>query len=79
MLRPSGVVAAGVSRVEEGLLLFGGFQVRGDHHVDELLEADLRLPAEGFARLGCIAQEDVHFRRAEIAGVDGHMPLVVEA
>ena len=44
-----------------------------------MIEADFRLPVEGFARPGCIAQQDVHLRRTKVAGVDRHVPLVVEA
>ena len=38
------VVACGVARIQQGLLLVGHFHIRGDHHLYELLEGYLRLP-----------------------------------
>src|SRR3546814_11029024 len=43
-----------------------------DHNSGEFQSVDLRLPAEGGASLGCIADESVHLGRAEVPGVELH-------
>ena len=53
--------------------------VRIDHHLDELLERDLRLPAELPAGLGRIAHEVIYLRRADELLVDVDVLLGVEA
>src|SRR3970040_658613 len=50
-----------------------------DHHRDELLEARLRLPPELRLRLRGVAEQHVHFRRAEKLRVYDDVLVVVEA
>src|SRR4051812_16894310 len=52
------------------LVALGGLQVLPHHLAHQLRELDPRLPAELGARLGGVAEERLHFRRAEIARVD---------
>src|SRR4051812_23223770 len=62
----------GVAVAAGELVALGERQVRAHHFRDQLGEADLRLPAELRARLGGVAEQRVHFRRAEVARVDAH-------
>ncbi|MDP2647270.1 MAG: hypothetical protein Q8P24_20240 [Desulfobacterales bacterium] len=43
------MVPTNVAGVHEGFFFLGDFQVGGDHHVDQLLEADFGLPVQGAA------------------------------
>ncbi len=49
---------------------FGELPVGVGHHLGQAFECDLRLPAEVFARLGGVAEEEVDFRRAGGGGGD---------
>ncbi len=52
------------------------FQIVGNHFRNHLSQRDFRLPAQFFVCLCRIAQQRFHFRRTEIAWVDGdhHIP-----
>ena len=45
------MVSAGVACVHEGFFFLGDFEVGGDHHVDQLLEGDFRLPEKAVLRV----------------------------
>ena len=62
-----------------GSSLAQGSQVGVDHHADQLLEADLRLPAELLPGLRRIADEQVDLGRTEELLVDHYMVLPVRA
>src|SRR5438552_3596971 len=55
-----------------GNLPFGDLEVAGHHFADQLGERRLRLPAEFLARLAGIADQEIHFGRAEINRIDAH-------
>src|SRR5215469_11370437 len=57
------------------MLLSHHFQIVHDHLGHELAEAHLVLPAELASGLGRIPMKIVHFRRAEIARIDGDQDL----
>src|SRR5713101_8345344 len=48
------------------------FQVLADHFGDQLGKTHLRSPTELLPRLAGVAEQTVHFRRPEIARVDGN-------
>src|SRR6266581_4593876 len=48
------------------------FQVLADHFGDQLRKTHLRGPSELLPRLARVAEQAVHFRRTEIARVNGH-------
>ena len=54
-------------------------EVGVDHHLDELDEVDLRLPAEGRVGLRRVTDEDVDLGRAQEPLVDGDVILPVQA
>jgi len=65
--------------VAEDLFALGEFEVGFDHHSGELFEFDLGLPIEEFFGLGAVAEEEVDFGGAEIAGVGFDVFFPVEA
>ncbi len=62
-----------------GELVLQSLQVRINHQLRELGEGDFGHPAELFAGLGGIADEQVHLRRTVVAGVDFDVFLPVKA
>src|SRR3984893_3804611 len=62
-----------------GPLAAGECDIVLDHHLDQLWEANPRLPVENVARLGWIATQGIDLGRPEIATVDLDMALPVEA
>src|SRR6185295_831448 len=54
-------------------------EVRVDHHVDELAEADLGFPAELAAGLGGVAEQRVDLGGPDQGGVDDDVLLPVQA
>src|SRR5579859_7653598 len=63
------------------VVLFGPLElaVVVDHHPHELREAHRRLPAELLLRLRVVADEEVDLGRAEVAWIDLHVLVPVEA
>ena len=59
-------------------LAFKHFDVGVDHELDQLLEANLGFPAELALRLGWIADEQIDFGRAFVAGVILHVFLPIQ-
>src|SRR6266536_2971504 len=55
-----------------GNLPFGHQEVRCHHFLDELGERGLRRPAQFFARLAGIADQQIDLGRAEVYGVNAH-------
>lgn len=50
-----------------------------DHHGGEFFDCCFWFPAEFFFGLGCVAQEEIDFGGAEVAGVELDMVVEVEA
>ena len=71
-LLPGGVVG-------DDAFAAGEFPVGFGHHLCQVLEGDLGLPAEGAAGLGGVAEEEVDLGGAEVAGVDLDVLVPVEA
>src|SRR6266446_3722919 len=53
------------------LMRFEQIDVRLDHKFDQALKRGGRLPAEVTLGFAGVAYEQVHFRRAEVAGING--------
>ena len=53
-------------------LAFGESQVGAGHLAHEFRERDARLPAEFSPRLGRVAEQGLHFGRAQVARVERH-------
>ncbi len=73
---PGGV---GKPSLVHGPLAAREFDIVLDHHLDQLWEANPRLPAENVTRLGWIATQGIDLGRPEIAAVDLDMVPPVEA
>src|SRR3954470_23636112 len=54
-------------------------EVRIDHHRDEALEVDGRLPAKRLPRLGVVADQMLDFRRPDALGIELDVGAPVEA
>ena len=65
-------VCALVRTVVAPALTLGQLEVGADHLLDQVREAGGVLPAKLFMRLGRITDQQVDFRRAEVARIDPH-------
>src|ERR1700730_4687809 len=58
-----------------GNLPFRDLEIAGHHFADQWRQPRLRLPAELLPRLAGIADQEIHFGRAEINRIDPHQGL----
>src|SRR5204863_3160240 len=74
--RPLVAVVEGlVAVVAREQIALGQRQVLARHLRDQVLETDLRLPAELRLRLACVAEQAAHLRGPEIVWIDPHHGL----